>query len=124
MAQGGKRVPSQPAAVAGPGRFSARTDGGAADMVAPGGSYGSRQQLEAQQSAAPVPTGGTEPGAPTGQGGGGGIPDPFGPTQRPTEPATAGMLGVEPEHEIDTDYVLRKIYEQYPSPWIAGLING
>lgn len=124
MASGGPRVPSKPAAVSGPGRFSARTDTGPADVVAPGGSYGSRQQLEAQQAAAPVPTGGNTPADVGPPGTVGGDVDVFGPTQRPGEPATAGMIGVEPDQPIpDSKAVLRAIYQRYPSPWIAALLH-
>lgn len=85
---GGQRTPANPAPVSGPGALSRRTDGGPGDpqatRIAPGGEYGSRQQMEAIQGGAPM------------QGGGGGTtppPDvtPLGaPSARPDEPVTAG----------------------------------
>ena len=47
----------------------------------------------------------------------------FGPTANPGEPITAGVPGVE-SPAPDSKDVLRVIYESYPSPWIAGLLNG
>lgn len=96
---GGPRTPAHPAAVSGPGALSARTDGGPTSqppMVASGGAYGSRQDMEQIQSGAAM------------QGGGGAAPGPsaadmipFGaPTQNPGEPVTAGAAlgpGVGPE---------------------------
>lgn len=90
---GGYRKPAHPAAVSGPGALSARTDGGPTQpqMIADGGHYGDRTQMQAIQSGAPM------------QGGGGGntAPAPAGPTpadmipmsaptQNPGEPVTAG----------------------------------
>lgn len=84
---GGYRRPSNPAPVSGPGALSRRTDGGPtqAPMVASGGPYGSRAEMEALQSASPL------------QGGGGAAPTPGptpvpldAPTQNPNEPVTAG----------------------------------
>lgn len=96
---GGHRTPSDPAPVSGPGALSRRTDGGATSqpqMVASGGEYGSRQEMENLQGSAPM------------QGGGGGAPTPGAappvplnaPSQRPEEPVTAGAAlgaGVGPE---------------------------
>lgn len=83
---GGYRRPNKPAAVSGPGALSARTDGGPTQpvRVAPGGEYGSRQEMEAIQSSADM------------QGGGGmSAPPPQltplgAPSARPDEPVTAG----------------------------------
>lgn len=97
--RGGYRKPSRPAAVSGPGSLSARTDGGPANptqgaMVAPGGEYGSRKEMEAIQGSAPM------------QGGGGGTtppPSPVpldAPSQFPDQPGTAGAAlgaGIGPE---------------------------
>lgn len=81
---GGYRRPSNPAPVSGPGALSARTDGGPGQpvRVAPGGEYGSRQEMEAIQSGSPMQ-------------GGGGAPAPSltplsAPTANPGEPVTAG----------------------------------
>lgn len=76
---GGYRRPSKPAAVSGPGALSARTDGGPTQpqMLAPGGEYGSRQEMQSIQAGAPMQ----------------GRPDlvPLdAPTTRPNEPITAG----------------------------------
>lgn len=100
---GGYRKPSHPAPVSGPGALSARTDGGATTqppMLASGGPYGSRQDMEQIQTGAAM------------QGGGGGAAAPApgpsaadlipfdAPTQNPGEPVTAGAAvgpGVGPE---------------------------
>lgn len=93
---GGYRRPSNPAPVSGPGALSARTDGGAATqptMVAPGGEYGSRQEMEAIQGGADMQ------GAPAGPSAADLVP--FGaPTANPNEPVTAGAAlgaGVGPQ---------------------------
>jgi hypothetical protein len=90
---GGYRRPSNPAPVSGPGALSARTDGGAAtqpEMVASGGPYGSRQEMEGIQGGAAMQ--GTAP-APR--------PAPLdAPTANPAEPVTAGAAlgpGIGPE---------------------------
>lgn len=79
---GGYRRPADPAPVSGPGSLSQRTDGGPTSqppMVAPGGPYGSRQDMMALQQGAPMQGGGTPP------------PPPLdAPTSRPNEPVTAG----------------------------------
>ena len=93
MARGGYRQPSNPAPVSGPGALSQRTDGGAtqAGMVAPGGEYGERQELEGMQAAAAM------------QGGGGGAADlvPINaPSAMPDQPITAGApigAGIGPQ---------------------------
>lgn len=81
---GGQRTPSNPAPVSPPGALSQRTDGGPATqptMVASGGPYGSRQEMEQIQGGAAMQ----------------GTPQstadliPFGaPTGNPSEPVTAG----------------------------------
>ena len=90
--RGGYRRPASPAPVSGPGALSQRTDGGPGQpvRVAPGGDYGDRSELVAQQKAAPLAaTGGVVQAPPVG-----GSPRPggvFGPTERPGEPVTAGV---------------------------------
>lgn len=83
---GGYRQPSNPAPVSGPGALSRRTDGGPTQptRVAPGGEYGSRQEMESIQSGAPMQGGGgdTAPPPPT-------IPLDA-ESQAPNEPITAG----------------------------------
>ena len=128
MASGGNRVPAKPAAVSGPGRFSTRTDSGTAQLDTAGGDYGSRQQMEAQQAAAPVPVGQQSPG-------GGGAPqsgpvpvDPmgaFGPTERPGESPLAGavMPSVEGE-DANVEMQLRAMYQKFPNPYLGRLLNG
>jgi hypothetical protein len=58
---GGYRQPSHPAPVSGPGAHSARTDRGVKQYDVTGGSYGSSQDFQQQQSAAPLAP---KPGAP------------------------------------------------------------
>lgn len=81
---GGQRTPSNPAPVSGPGAMSARTDspavGGQPQMVASGGEYGSRQEMEGIQSGAPMAQAAGLPKPP-------GLTDP---TAHPEEPITAG----------------------------------
>lgn len=94
--RGGYRRPASPAPVSGPGALSQRTDGGPGQpiRVAPGGDYGDRTELVAQQKAAPLAATGRGAGSgssllpPGGSPGLGGV---FGPTERPTEPITAGV---------------------------------
>lgn len=84
---GGYRRPSDPAPTSPPGALSQRTDGGPTSqppMVASGGPYGSRQEMEGIQSGADM------------QGGGGGntAPTPTAltaPTANPDEPITSGV---------------------------------
>ena len=81
---GGQRTPNNPAPVSGPGALSRRTDWGATQppMLASGGEYGSRQEMQAIQSGAPLQGGGGAP-APA--------PIPLdAETQYPDEPITAG----------------------------------
>lgn len=84
---GGYRRPSDPAPVSGPGALSQRTDGGAtqAPMLASGGAYGERQEMQGLQSGAPLQGGGAGPAT------AGPTPVPLdAPTTRPDEPVTAG----------------------------------
>lgn len=110
---GGKRTPRDPAPVSGPGALSARTDGGPGQpvRVAPGGEYGSRQEMEAIQGGAVMADGGQQQPAPR--------PTPLGaPTARPEEPITAGVdvgpgmdsvaAGIQTPYEI-TNEKLRPI---------------
>lgn len=103
---GGQRTPSNPAPVSGPGALSARTDGGATSqpvMVAPGGEYGSRQEMESIQSGADMAQ---APGTPR-------PPGLMDPTADPDEPITAGAdigpgmtpqaAGIKSEYEITND---------------------
>lgn len=83
---GGYREPSNPAPTSGPGAMSQRTDspavGGQPQMVASGGEYGSRTEMESIQGGAQMAQ---APGTPA--------PRPAGlldPTARPEEPITAG----------------------------------
>lgn len=106
---GGQRTPANPAPVSGPGALSARTDGGPGGsqpmMVAPGGAYGDRQEMESIQSGADMAQ---APGPPR--------PMPPGlmdPTANPDEPITAGAevgpgigpqaAGIKSEYEITND---------------------
>ena len=80
---GGQRTPSDPAPVSGPGALSARTDGGPTSqpqMVASGGEYGDRQEMESIQGGAPMAAAAGTPRPPA-------LSDP---TARPDEPITAG----------------------------------
>ena len=51
---GGYRRPTNPAPVSGPGRLSRRTDGRQPQMVASGGDYGDRKEMQALQGSAPM----------------------------------------------------------------------
>ncbi len=94
---GGKRTPRNPAPVSGPGKLSRRTDGGPqqvnADMT--GMDYGDNQDFNDMQASAPMAA--SKPQLPKDTAparGGGSMPAPtgglFSPSQRPTEPVTAG----------------------------------
>lgn len=82
---GGARTPANPAPVSGPGALSARTDspavGGQPQMVASGGAYGDRTEMESIQSGAEMAQ---APGTPR-------PPGILDPTARPDEPITAGV---------------------------------
>ena len=133
MPSGGPRQPARPAAVSNP-QSGARTDGGAGSKSQPlripsGGPTGARQAAVEQQQGAPLPVGGP-PSVGQGGGGGGSVPQPgtgaFGPTQRPNEPAIAGAspAGDLMNQGFDTTRaVLQMIYDRYPSPYIAALMN-
>lgn len=123
--RGGRRTATNPAPVSGPGALSQRTDKAQPVRVAPGGPYGSRQRLENQQKAAPlpdtasagpdtVPTGGTLPSLaqpPTGTPAGLAAPPP------PENPAQ--VLA-----DLDPDTLLRIMYRKYPHPLLARLLGG
>lgn len=96
MARGGYRKPANPAATSGPGALSRRTDGGPGNKQAMKeirtGKYGESKALMEQQQGAPmagnqvltpqvsVPKGAASP-----------VTSLFAPTERPTEPVTAGL---------------------------------
>lgn len=95
MASGGYRQPNNPAPVSGPGALSRRTDGpqgGGQPVRAPsGGAYGSRQELEQLQQAAPLSASpGGDVGAPAPVDVTEGLVGFGEPTQMPDEPVTAG----------------------------------
>lgn len=128
---GGYRTPSEPAPVSLPGAGSERTDSGPRPptqpiRVASGGAYGTRQALEAQQRAVPLPTdpGLASPGAGRGRGTPAAAPtplvDPFGPSRRPTEP---GNRGVAAPAQLDAFALLRMLYSKRPSPWLAEMME-
>ena len=94
---GGKRTPSNPAPVSGPGRMSQRTDGGPQQVQAEmsGMPYGENAEFETLQSAAPMSASQVKARPARGGGSkGGSMGSPmvplFAPTQRPDEPVTAG----------------------------------
>lgn len=95
---GGYRRPSNPAAVSGPGRLSRRTDGRQPQMIASGGDYGDRQEMQQLQSGAPM-SGDLGSGGMAAGGAPAGGPDlsqlvPLGAdSQRPMEDVMAGMSG-------------------------------
>lgn len=76
-------------------------------MVASGGPYGSRQEMEALQSASPLQGGGgatPAPAVPSGP-----PPIPFdAPTTRPDEPVTAGMSSFAPTGATQIDDATRQ----------------
>lgn len=103
---GGSRTPANPAPVSGPGALSRRTDGGATSqpvMVAPGGEYGSRQEMESIQSGANMAQAPATPRPPA-------LTDP---TAYPDEPITAGAAlgpgmgpqaaGIKSDYDITND---------------------
>ena len=81
---GGPRTPEHPAPVSGPGALSQRTDGGPtqAPMLASGGAYGDRKNMQDIQSGAPM-QGAPAPTRAM-------LPSLTDPTARPDEPVTAG----------------------------------
>ena len=125
MARGGSRS-SAPGVT-----HSNRTDMNQAVKVAPGGQYGSREQLAAAQHAIPLPNNVAVPQAapaPTPPAAGPpalpGQSEFAGPSQRPGEPVTAGLpTGPGPGPEVlgpsnapDTiGAQLRAVFAQYPN---------
>jgi hypothetical protein len=85
---GGYRRPSNPAPVSGPGAHSARTDTGPKHYQISGGSYGSTQDFQQQQSSAPLAPQSGAPGstAPAGPP----LTPLSAPSGMPTQPVTAG----------------------------------
>ena len=130
-----RTTPERPAAVSGPGALSQRTDGGPGSdtqpiRVAAGGPFGSRQELEDTQRAAPLPDrSGSSGAAGPGPGGGAaaGPPPPaaaealFGPTTQPGPggPRAAGNSFIP----ADPDLLLKAIYQAFPHPEIRRLVN-
>lgn len=129
--RGGYQAPAAPAAVSGPGALSARTDGGPGQKITPtlsnrpGGQQGDRQASIEQQRMAPLRQGGVAAPAPP-AGGGMADPataeapplgvDPFGPTDRPWEPVTAGAQlgpGAAPDPRQNLRDVLGAWYQQH-----------
>lgn len=104
--RGGYRQPANPAPVSGPGQLSRRTDGGPGQpiRVAPGGDYGTRDDLIAQQKAAPMGNAGavSQSEAQTAPALSGYTGGEFGAASaRPGEPVTAGVdMGAGPGSEI------------------------
>lgn len=98
-------------------------------MAAPGGGYGDRKAIEEQAAAAPVPVGGARAHAPQPGAGAGAPPTSlFGPTERPNEPITTGMMPMRPETQgeyagKDTDMIIEEIVKLWPDPYIMGLMN-
>ena len=131
--RGGNQPPERPAAVSGPGSLSRRTDGGPGSDTQPvrvptGGRYGEAKALREQQQGAPLPDRSHTPPA----GGGGASVSPaaaapagvFGPTNRPGESPTAGAAGpVPPMAQVDTDAIIRILYQAFPHPQLLRLIR-
>ena len=131
---GGYRAPRNPAPASGVGKDSRRTDGPESQPIRAYNAekHGDRQRLVQQQQMAPLAQ---EGGAPTPQPGAGPGAQPmpagqgvFGATQRPGEPATAGVpFGpgpgpmTTPESEIED--LLRAAYAVHPSPYLLDLIR-
>ena len=129
-----RTTPEKPAAVSGPGALSQRTDGGPGSdtqpiRVAAGGPFGSRQELEDAQRAAPLPDrqgSGVAPGAGAAVPGAGGPPPPvasealFAPT---TQPGPGGPRGGPSFIPADPDLLLKTIYQAFPHPEIRRLVN-
>lgn len=93
MAQhGGKRTPSKPAAVSGPGSYSQRTDGRPNVMDPTGLPYGEGQEFHDLQTSAPMAGSNAAPTPrPSAASSAPAMATPFdAPTTRPDEPMTAG----------------------------------
>lgn len=127
--------PNRPAPVSGPGALSRRTDGGPGSATQPlrtpsGGAYGERQALVNQQKAAPLAarngqSSSSGPGRPAPRGAPplptGGV---FGPTARPGEPGTAGVMGMgPPQGTPDVEQILRTLYTMFPHPKLLSLMR-
>ncbi len=125
-----RTTPDRPAAVSGPGALSQRTDGGPGSdtqpiRVAAGGPFGSRQELEESQRAAPLPDRQAASGAQRGAVAPGPPPAPaadalFGPTEMPGPGGPRGPANFIPE---DPDLLLKVIYQTYPHPEIRRLVS-
>ena len=133
---GGKRTPRNPAPVSGPGKLSRRTDGGPqqvnADMT--GMDYGDNQDFNDMQASAPMAA--SKPQLPKDTAparGGGSMPAPtgglFSPSQRPTEPVTAGASfgpGASPASRVTSRPQLSRIYarmaNENPTPETLDLL--
>jgi hypothetical protein len=128
---GGYRQPAKPAPVSAPGSGT-RTDGGPGNERQPlrvptGQSYGERQASLAQQRAAPLDPGSSVGGGGTVSSQAGAIP-PIPPEGAFAPPATttgaiAGRDGSMDYGILDPEAVLRIMYDKYPSPWIARLLD-
>ena len=124
-----RTTPANPAAVSPPGALSQRTDGGPGSAtqpirVAAGGPFGSRQELEDAQRAAPLPDRVGASGVPP-QGGAGPAPPAaadalFGPTEMPGPGGPRGPRNFIPD---DPDLLLKVIYQTYPHPEIRRLVS-
>lgn len=121
------------AAVSGPGKLARRTDLAPSQPIRPipAGQQGERAEFIAQQQAAPLAGGSpvaTPRAVPFQAAQGGAAPSVFGPTQRPTEPITAGLdtgAGPGPAAEpIDAMEVLRAMIAVNPDPYLLRLLNG
>ncbi len=126
--KGGYRQPANPAAVSGPGAMSARTDGGAGakqpirpiPSTGEGKTIGDRAASVAQQQGAPLaatqPVGGVSSAQPASPAAFAEM-DPFGPTNRPSEPVTAGAAlgaGAGPQSGDRTLAFLQAAFQQDP----------
>lgn len=88
------------------------------------GGHGTRAEMEALQQAAPLPEVVDEPAVPTAERplvpGGANI---FRPTDRPSEPQTAGLVQEPQLLPEDPDMLLRQIYAVFPDPYLLRLIS-
>lgn len=105
--------------VSGPGPFSERVDVQPVRELpaASTGGHGTRKEFAELQAAAPMPEVSNRPPIPGGEA-------IFGPTARPNEPQTAGLIA-EPELlPEDPDAAVRQIYAVFPDPYLLRLIRG